>query len=176
MSEQLGQQQLSAEVLSFIHSRKSLQLSTITPEGRPYASYAPFAIGASDECLYVLLSDIAVHAGNLRATPQASVLIIQDEDSAEELFARVRVNYTVDAEHIAVASEAWLQGIKTLTDRHGERISALSKLADFHLFKLSPIGGRYVKGFARAYTLAGNTLAGEVLNHMTDGHKKRKVA
>lgn len=176
MNDAIAQDQLSTEVLDFIHSRKSLQLSTITPEGRPYASYAPFAIGTGNECLYVLLSEIAVHAGNLRTTPRASVLIIQDEDSAEELFARVRVNYAVDAEQIAVDSDAWSEGINTLTERHGERINSLSKLADFKLFKLKPTGGRYVKGFARAYSIVGHSLAGELLSHMSDGHKKRKVA
>lgn len=174
MKNQKMQQRLSAEIIEFINSRKSLQLSTITQDGSPYASYAPFALG--DQCLYVLISEIALHAINLQHNPQASILIIQDEDSAEELFARVRVNYSVNAELIAVDSEQWHEGITVLTNRHGERISNLSQLADFKLFKLKPTGGRFVKGFGRAYTLAGGTLAGELLSHMTDGHRKREVA
>ena len=174
MKNQKMQQRLSEEVLEFIASRKSLQLSTITQDGNPYASYAPFALG--EECLYVLLSEIAVHATNLQHTPKASILIIQDEDSAEELFARVRVNYSVQAEMIEVDSEQWQQGIAILAERHGDRINNLSQLSDFKLFKLKPQGGRFVKGFGRAYTLAGDTLAGEVVNHMTDGHKKRDAA
>lgn len=174
MKNQKMQQRLSEEVIEFIHSRKSLQLSTVTQTGEPYASYAPFAL--DEECLYVLLSEIAVHATNLLHTPKASVLIIQDEDSAEELFARVRVNYSVNAEMIEAGSERWRDGIAILADRHGERINNLSQLSDFKLFKLTPKGGRFVKGFGRAYTLAGDSLAGEVVNHMTDGHKKRSAA
>jgi hypothetical protein len=49
-------------------------------------------------------------------------------------------------------------------------------MSDFKLFKLNPTSGRFVKGFAKAYSLAGNSLAGEEVSHMTDGHKKRSVA
>ncbi len=165
---------INNEVLTFIESRKSLMLSSIQPDGTPYASYAPFAIG--DECFYVLLSEIALHAVNLQHNPQASVLIIQDEDTADELFARVRVNYSVKAELVDLESEAWYKGIDILEARHGERIRNLSELSDFRLFCLKPQGGRYVKGFGRAFTLAGDTLAGEAVNHMKEGHRKRADA
>jgi len=165
---------LKTEVLEFIQSRKSLQLSTITASGQPYASYAPFAIG--DDCLLVLLSDIAVHAENLRCHPQASVLIIEDEDSAQELFARVRLNYSVSSEYIPLSDDRWQQDIDTLAARHGDRIRNLSELEDFKLFRLTPGGGRYVKGFGRAFALKGETLAGDIVDPMRDGHKKREVA
>lgn len=164
---------LSQEVLDFIETRKTLQLASLTEEGAPFASYAPFAIG--ENCLYVLLSDLAVHAVNLKANPKASVLIIEDEDTAGELFARVRVNYSIEAECIRHNTEAWDRGISALKARHGERISHLSQLSDFRLFKLNPTSGRFVKGFAKAYSLAGNSLAGEEMSHMTDGHKKSSV-
>lgn len=167
-------QKINQEVLDFIHSRRTLQLASIREEGTPYASYAPFAIG--DECLYVLISEIAVHARNLQANPMASVLIVEDEDTAEELFARKRVNYLVDAETLQEESAEWKIGVDTLQQRLGERILNLSTLADFKLFRLVPREGRFVKGFARAYQLEGRTLAGEEVNHMRDGHRKREAS
>lgn len=174
MKNKKMQERLGNEVVEFIHSRKSLMLSTVKEDGSPYASYAPFAIG--DECFYVLLSEIAIHATNLQHTPLASVLIIQDEDAADELFARIRVNYAVSAEHIEFESELWDHGIGVLAERHGKRINDLSQLADFKLFKLKPTGGRFVKGFGRAYSLEGGTLSSEITSPMTDGHKKRDAA
>lgn len=174
MKNKVLQQNLREEVLDFIGSRKSLQLSSLQKNGLPYASYAPFALG--EECIYVLLSEVALHAVNLQHNPMASVLIIQDEDNAEELFARVRVNYQVKTSLIEHDSEAWQIGIDTLSQRHGERIVNLSQLSDFKLFTLSPKGGRFVKGFGRAYTLASDSLAGEEVNHLTQGHRKRAVA
>lgn len=173
MKNKAMQTRLSAEVLEFIGSRKSLQLATLSADGSPYASYAPFAPG--DDCLYVLLSDIAVHGANLALNPLASVLIIEDESSAGQLFARIRVNYSVAAELLEYSTPDWDAGLSTLTSRHGERPAALSAMSDFRLFRLTPEGGRYVKGFGRAFTLAGGSLAGEVLTHMTDGHTLRSV-
>ncbi|BFM10574.1 heme utilization protein HutZ [Simiduia litorea] len=165
---------LSDEVMAFIACRKSLHLASVDQAGEPYASYAPFAIG--DNCLYILISDIAVHAVNLRLNPIASVLIVEDEDSAGELFARIRVNYKVSAQLLAVDTPEWTAGIDSLVARHGSRSQSLSELADFKLFKLVPKSGRYVKGFGRAYQLAGESLAGESIDHLQDGHQKRDVA
>ena len=173
MSSERFTRKINQEVVDFIHSRRSLQLASIRDDGAPFASYAPFAIG--DECLYVLISEIAVHARNLQANPQASVLIVEDEDSAEELFARKRVNYLMDAEKLQEDSPEWKTGVDTLHQRLGERILNLSTLGDFKLFRLIPREGRYVKGFARAYQLEGKTLAGEAVNHMRDGHRKREA-
>ncbi|MCR9103693.1 MAG: pyridoxamine 5'-phosphate oxidase family protein [Gammaproteobacteria bacterium] len=165
---------LNKEVMSFIHSRLSLQLASIDAEGQPYASYAPFAIG--DDCLYVLLSDIALHAINLQLNQSASVLIIEDEDSAGELFARVRVNYAVRAEHLEPDSPQWHKAMDNLSSRFGERPRKLGAYADFKMFRLVPEGGRFVKGFGKAYTLAGESLAGEDVSHLRDGHKPRTAA
>ncbi|WP_237701181.1 MULTISPECIES: hypothetical protein [Methylophaga] len=76
-------------------------------------------------------------------------------------------------ELLPVDSADWDVGIQCLTDRHGDRIQNLSQLSDFKLFKLNPIGGRYVKGFGKAYQIDGGSLAGEGLSHLRDGHKKR---
>lgn len=166
--------QIQDEIMAIVNSRKSLMLSSLDEEGLPYASYAPFAVG--DDCLYVLISEIAVHGKNLQLNPQASVLIIEDEDSADELFARLRVFYRITAENMEPESEGWLQGLACLQGRHGERITNLSQMSDFKLFRLQPNGGRYVKGFGKAYQIEGGTLAGESLSHLRDGHKKREQA
>lgn len=168
------QKRLASEVLDFIGQRKTLQLATLGEDGVPYASYAPFAV-ANDQ-LYIVLSDIAVHGLNLLSHPKASVLIIEDEDSAEEYFARIRVNYQVCATQLNTASSAGGIALNHLEERFGERPRHLSELADFRLFSLSPIQGRYVKGFGRAYTLSGGTLAGENIEHLREGHRPRVAA
>ena len=170
------QNRLGDEILSFINSRKSLMLSSITEDGEPYASYAPFALTEEQDGFYVLLSTIAVHAKNLLAHAKAAVLIVEDEDSAKELFARLRATYHVAAEHIAHGTEGFEKGVQALEARHGERSRNLSELSDFHMFKLTPNSGRYVTGFGRAYMLAGDSLTAESIDHMRDGHQKRETA
>ena len=175
MKNKAMEARLAEEILAFIDNRKSLQLATLGDDGVPFASYAPFAADANH--LYVLLSDIAVHGKNLLSHPAASTLIIEDEDSAAELYARVRVNYSVTAEELQPDSPEWNAGVALLAERHGERPRKLSELADFRLFRLTPTRGRYVKGFGKAYSLAGGTLAAQqAIDHLRDGHRKRDAA
>lgn len=162
---------LQQEILSFIQDRKSLQLATLGSDGAPYASYAPFALG--EDAFYVILSDIAIHGLNLVREPRASVLIIEDEEKAEEMFARVRINYRVIAEELPVDSDVWHHALDRLAARHGERPRKLAEHTDFRIFQLTPQAGRYVKGFGKAYTLAGGALAETEINHLQEGHRRR---
>jgi hypothetical protein len=175
MKNKAMEMRLNQEILDFLNTRKTLHIASLDGDDHPYASYAPFALG--DECLYVLLSDIAIHGENLKRNAKAAVLMVEDESESETIFARIRVNYQVEAEHIPHDdSEPFNEGINRLFNRHGERILNLSKLSDFNLFKLIPLGGRYVKGFGQAYTIMGHSLAGESIDHLRDGHKPRVAA
>ncbi|MBP7547619.1 MAG: pyridoxamine 5'-phosphate oxidase family protein [Corallincola sp.] len=162
------------EILALLEQQRSLMLASITRDGLPYASYAPFAAGG--DCLYVLLSEIAVHANNLRLNPQASVLVIEDEASAAELFARQRVQYSVTAERLALETAEGQSGLALLVARHGERITQLSQLSDFHLFRLVPSAGRFVKGFGKAFAFTGRSLTGDNMEHLREGHRPRSGA
>ena len=117
---------------------------------------------------------MALHGLNLIAEPRASVLIIEDEDSAAELFARRRVSYQIVAEELPVGAPEWHCGVECLEERHGERARQLSQLADFRLFRLRPTSGRYVKGFGKAYRLSGGRLAQTAIDHLRDGHRPRQ--
>jgi putative heme iron utilization protein len=166
------EQRLADEVLSFINERRSLQLATLGEDDIPYASYAPFA--TDSHFLYVLLSDIAVHGLNLLHRPRASVLLIEDEASAQDNYARVRINYQVHAEQLSTASSDGRRAMDELEGRFGERPRRLAELEDFRLFRLTPTHGRYVKGFGRAYTLAGGSLTGQTIEHLRGGHRPRE--
>lgn len=166
------QQRLGDEIRAFIDTRLSLQLASLSDDGYPHASYAPFA--RDDSSLFVLLSDVAIHGLNLAREPRASALVLEDEDTAGELYARIRVSYQVDAEELEVGSPTWKEGVERLAARHGERPRNLSKLADFRLFRLTPVKGRYVKGFGKAYTLQGGSLGAAHIDHLREGHRPRE--
>lgn len=166
---------LQKEIVDFVHSRKTLQLASLMSNSEaPLSSYAPFAI--KEDCLYVLVSEIAIHGSNLMANPSASVLIIEDEDSADEIFARKRVNYQVVAQPIQPGAPYWNKGIEALAKRHGSRIDSLSQMNDFKLFRLIPVSGRYVKGFGRAFSFEGPSLTGNSVVHFNERDRKRQVA
>ena len=171
MKNKALQARINEEILLFLGGRKSLHLATLGSDVLPFASYAPFAI--DDESLCVVLSDIAVHGLNLKARPEASILIIEDEDTATELFARKRLAYNVIAQAPQPSDIEWEKAVKALEHAHGKRPRQLAELEDFQVFRLTPSSGRFVKGFGRAYSLVGASLTQVRINHVKIGHQSR---
>ncbi len=158
------QHQIIKEVDRFLHSRKSLMLSTLDKDGMPFSSYAPFTV--YQQHLFIFISQLALHTQHLIDHPQASILLIEDEDNCDDVFARMRLTYQIKANVIGRDTELWSQVIEEMTMRLGDRMTLLSQLGDFVLFQLTPSTGRYIKGFGKAYELTGDSLALESVDHI----------
>ena len=163
------QSQLIQEIDEFLHSRQSLLLSTLDTDNYPHASYAPFTI--YNNGIFIFISRLAAHTQHLLSQPKASVLLIEDENVCEDVFARKRLTYQMFVNAIERESLLWSQAIDSMTERLGERVTLLSQLDDFVLFQLLPKSGRYVKGFGKAYELHGDNLSINNLQHIS-GPKK----
>ena len=156
--------QLNDEINAFLDQQQSLMLSTINNEGFPHASYAPF-VNHNNELL-IFISQLAAHTQHLLTSGKAGVLMIEDEKQSEDVFARTRLSYQMEVEAIARDDVFWPEGIRLLRDRLGDRIDLLSQLGDFVLFRLTPVAGRFVKGFGKAYEISPGSLLAE-LTHIT---------
>lgn len=161
-------QSAQADCRAFPARFQTLHLGTVSAEGQPEASYAPFV--ADQERYYVYLSELARHTGNLRARGRVSVLFIEGEDSASQLFARERLTLACEATECARGSARFDQVLDLFERRFGKFMQAIRPLKDFHLFELRPVSGSYVAGFARAYTLTGGDL-GELRHRHEEGHQ-----
>lgn len=161
--------ELVAEVRDFIASRKLLNLASLTPQGHPHASTAPFL--AADGNFYLFISDLSGHANNLKGDSRASVIFNADEGDTKQPFARLRVTFNVEAGIIAREDTLWQTRIGQMQEKFGPVIDHLKDLEDFNLFELKPSGGRYVKGFGKAYALEG--LERQVALHLKDGHRPK---
>ncbi|MFM2600633.1 heme utilization protein HutZ [Vibrio fortis] len=172
MEQQVKQERLQGrlgpEIKEFRQERRTLQLATVDEEGRPNVSYAPFV--QNQEGYFVLISDIARHARNLKANPNVSLMMIEDEESSKQLYARKRLTFDATASVVERESELWAQVIGQMKDRFGEIIDGLSQLQDFSLFNLKAENGLFVKGFGQAYQVSGDDLVDFV--HLQEGHKK----
>ncbi|MCS3454838.1 heme utilization protein HutZ [Aeromonas sp. BIGb0405] len=162
------QNRLQPEIREFRDACRTLQLATVDGEGRPNASYAPFVL--QSDGYYVLISEIARHARNLQQVPQVSLMLIEDEGGARELFARKRLTFDASAEVVARDDGRWQAAVTALQDRFGEIIAGLSRLEDFKLFCLKPQQGLFVKGFGQAFQVSSDELV-EVV-HLVEGHKR----
>ncbi|MGY5452359.1 pyridoxamine 5'-phosphate oxidase family protein [Agarivorans sp. MS3-6] len=158
---------LGPEIAEFIASQQSILIASIGEDGFPHSSYSPFV--SYQGAFYILISDISKHADYLRAHEKAAVMLIADEVDTKQIYARKRLSYDVIAKQ--VDSEPREQVLDLLEQRHGEIVGNLRQLADFSLFALSPVKGRYVKGFGQAFDIQG--LDDVDFVHLKEGHKKR---
>ncbi|HAS6199133.1 TPA: heme utilization protein HutZ [Vibrio vulnificus] len=172
MDQQVKQERLQGrlepEIKEFRQERQTLQLATVDTDGRPNVSYAPFV--QNQEGYFVLISKIARHARNLLENPQVSLMMIEDEEGAKQLFARKRLTFDAVASVIERDTQLWHQVITQMEERFGEIVSGLSQLEDFVLFNLKAERGLFVKGFGQAYQVSGDDLVDFV--HLQEGHRK----
>jgi putative heme iron utilization protein len=155
---------LKESFANFKQSVKTLQLSTLTTEGKPNASYSPFVTDEQGN-FYIFISQLASHTQDLLANPQASILLIQDEAETRQIFARRRISYQCTVEIINKESSEYTPMLDAMQERFGNVVELLRTLPDFILFRLTPYEGQYVKGFGKAYKLVGEGLL--ELEHIT---------
>lgn len=125
----------------------------------PEASYAPFV--TQNNALYIFVSELAAHTKNMQAHPHCSAFIIEDEKDTRNIFARKRLNLSCICEDICKDSDEWTEIINTMESTLGNTISVLKALPDFHLLRLTPQSGTFVKGFGAAYSIEANLFTSE---------------
>jgi len=131
-----------------IANYKSLLLATRSVEGDADISYAPYT--RDEESFYIFVSELAKHTKNLINHPQASILFIQPETEANNLFARQRLTLDCQVREIYKTDSTYQHHLDAMTEKFGEIINLLRTLPDFHLFALTPNRGQFVGGFGQA--------------------------
>ncbi|WP_296808644.1 pyridoxamine 5'-phosphate oxidase family protein [Thiocapsa sp.] len=135
----------------------TLAMATRGPDGEPEASYAPYLEVDGD--LYVFVSALSTHTANLIETGRVSVLFIEDEAAAAHPFVRRRLTFQCRVDEIARDRDGYEGVLDLFETRFGGLVKTLRTLADFHLLRLHPERGRYVKGFGKAFAIDDVELA-----------------
>ncbi len=146
-----------AEYKNFPEEFTSIIISTVSKQGIPNASYAPFVID-DDKNIYIYVSGLATHTQNIHNHPFVSVLFIEDEAKTKQIFARRRLNFDCTASLIERETEKWQQIVDKFQLRFGELITTLRSLPDFRIFQLTPNTGRFVIGFGAAYNISSDNI------------------
>lgn len=160
--EQMGQ---------LMKSLRSVILGTVDSRGNPLSSYAPVWVDG-EQRFHVYISTMAKHTSALRRSGKASVMLIEDESLAENLFARQRLTVDCSSEVIERESGEWGKLMDAMESRLGETLGYLRNLVDFDLFRLTPSEGRLVLGFGKAYRVFGSALS-EIGYVGGSGHKEK---
>ena len=142
---------------ALLAAQRTLHLATVTPAGAPEASVAPFVL--HDGALWVYLSALASHVANLRAGAGAGVALVRDEAHCDEPFARPRLSFACAVSEQPRDTPVWNAVLDAFEARFGETAAVVRALPDFTLFRLAPLHGRVVAGFARAGALDRDRIA-----------------
>ncbi len=144
---------------ALLAAQRTLHLATVTPGGAPEASVAPFVL--HDGALWVYLSALASHVANLRAGcgAGAGVALVRDEAHCDEPFARPRLSFACAVSEQPRDTPVWNAVLDAFEARFGETAAVVRALPDFTLFRLAPLHGRVVAGFARAGALDRDRIA-----------------
>jgi putative heme iron utilization protein len=144
---------LAEDLHRLMDSQRTLLLATVSHEGRPDISYAPFVRDRRGR-FYIFVSELAAHTANLRHNPKASAMLIRPEAESSNPFARERATFQCRVREIAPNEENYSQQLDLLQEQFGQTVALLRSLPDFHLFELSPESGRYIAGFGRAFGIS----------------------
>jgi hypothetical protein len=156
------------EVESFLETFQTLVLASLTPEGEPHASTAPYV--RIDNDFYILISTVAQHGRNLLIHSNVSLLFVEDESQCVQPFARKRVTLEATVREVGGEDEHFGRAIERFCAHFDpELVTSLTQMGDFHLFKLSPKSGSVVMGFGKAYRLDENL---EVMRVIMGQHQR----
>ena len=153
------QQELIQNCRELIQSQQTLVLSTVTDQGEPESSYAPY-VRDSQGVFYIYVSDLASHTHNMLQKGRASILFIAPEQQAKNLFARERVIFQCRVHEVKQNDERYETQLQIMQDKLGDTVALLRSLSDFHLLALTADNGKYIAGFGQAFVIniAGNSL------------------
>lgn len=153
MSENIPPQQALQALRADV---QSVMLSTLGEDGNPHIGYTPFVFDGRD--IIVFVSQLSLHTRDLLANGRVSAMLIDDEKSSSQIFARTRVSYLCKAIAVDRDDDAFAATLDLLESRQGKMIGVLRQLPDFVLFRLQPQSGQFVMGFGQAYRLGGDNL------------------
>jgi len=145
------------QYLEFLAEHNSASLSTIGENGQPEISYVPFVTDL-EKNFFIFVSSLARHSKNLFNYRKAGFMLIEPEENSENIFARKRVIFDCDVFIVERDSQDWKQIILKFNEIAGEIMETLIMLPDFHLFRLNPKSGRFIKGFGNAFSISGDKM------------------
>lgn len=157
------------QLQNFTNEKDSLMLATVSKEGEPFASYAPF-VEDEDHNYYVYVSAHVQHSANMVETQKASVLLIDDESASANVFARKRFYAPAKAEKFS-ENDTRTEKIDALFEKKfGNKAKMVITMEDFRIYKLTPHDASLVLGFGAAFRVSDDrkTLTPKTAKHQVE--------
>lgn len=147
---------LHREAAALVLEQRWAALGTLDA-GAPLVSMAAYALEPGATALLFMLSGLSRHTRNLISDPRASVAIGRPDPGTGDPQTLPRVSLQGVVEVVPPQDARFGPSRERYVRRFPEAAPRF-ELTDFLLFRLAPVEGRYVGGFARAGSLTGEEL------------------
>ena len=147
----------SEKVLAqLIRETRIASLATLRDEA-PQASMVAYLPTGDFSVFYIFASRLAQHTVDMQKDKRVSLLICETDDGREDPQTLARVSIRGTAEVIQNGEPGYTRLKQAYLERFPEA-EKLFSLTDFNFWRITPKGGRYVAGFAKAYNITAETL------------------
>jgi heme iron utilization protein len=139
-----------------IHSTRIAALGTLH-EGEPNLAMVAYIFAGDFSAFYIHVSRLGKHTRDMETDPRVSLLIAEADDQRLDPQTLARVSIRGLAE-VLPRDDPDYDGVKSIYLERFPEAEQLFALGDFNLWKITPKGGRFVAGFARAFNVAPEAL------------------
>ena len=134
-------------------AQKTILLTARGESDQPEMGVTPFI--RHGDALFIYPSRLSAHVRAVLARGQGQFLLIEDEQAAQNIWARVRLKFDADIDEIARQDALFAPLCDAFAVAHGPTMGLIRDFTDFHMLRLRPRSGVLVTGFARAYRVEG---------------------
>ena len=125
--------------------------------------HAPFI--RENECFYIYSSHLSAHVRALIKGGEARFFLIEDESTAQNIWARVRIKFSAQVSELPRGDKRFARLCDAIGAQHGPVMDMIRNFTDFHLFEIRPVQGVLVTGFAQAFRVTGPSF--ELAEHLS---------
>jgi hypothetical protein len=126
-------------------------------KGQPNLAMVAYAFAGDFSAFYIYVSRLGKHTRDMEIDPHVSLLIAETDDGRPDPQTLARVSIQGTAETLPREAPDYSQ-VKTIYLNRFPESEQLFNLGDFNLWTITPTGGRFVAGFARAFNLVPEAL------------------
>ena len=112
---------------------------------------------ADGSAFYFLASRLAWHTRDIVQNPRVGLMLMEEESAERDPQTLARLSITGDATALDPGDATYAAAKKVYLDAFPSA-ETYFQLGDFALYRLTPRGGRFVGGFARAFTITAEDL------------------
>jgi len=151
------------EIRSLLAGQRILSLGVLR-NGKPYVGLLPFVVPPEFSSAIVHVSRLALHAAGLVDGASYSALIHVPDNLETDPQEIRRLTLYGEIQGVARDTRNYALDRELYVRRFPQSLPTFG-LADFSLFRLKFAGGRYVGGFARAYSLGPKDIQALSIGH-----------